>query len=920
MSKSVTCIFSLMSLFHVSSYGGNIFTLGIDDESQAEFSQESFNSNSAPGSPNLKDDDYYFSGSYDGIGVLQADEDIVNFERAVTNGDKNNRIHFHLDSNDIINAEYTLTVDLIGGGWWDATAGASGAGWGTHDVSANFNGVEVFAETEIIENRLVTAVFDASSVNAVAGENVIEITRTGGDSKGDGTDYGWIQFDYITLESGAFAEPGLIQSFSADSDEVAADSPTATLSWQIDSDPEITVFIDNGIGEVTAITSEGVGSIDVRISAVTTYVITVKGVDGDEESASVTIGYEPYAEIWTVGLIDGSQAEFSQEKGTSNEESDGSPLFQDDDYFIAGNYGGTIGNLESDEDWSNMDRAVTNNDPNNRFHFLLDSLQADERSQMRFTMNLISGGWWDADANSSGEGFGTHDVEIKLNGNVISSHPDITENELIVETFSGKKGGAVQGENVIEVSRTGGDSKGDGGNSGWIQIDFASLEVDLTEIVRDKPIVSFSSNKSLIAPGVSASLNWLVDPTAKVSIDQGIGDVSSKTIFGIGSIEVDPTVNTTYTLTSVRGADVETATVTVQVDLIEFFKPTVLEVTPDEPVARLSWSVYSVPGMTLSVDNGIGDVTGLTEDGSGSIEVRPSSTTTYTMTATRPNTPQEDTEQVSFTVEYNGYSVLWSLGVDDNTQAEFSQENFNSNALPGAADVKDDDYYFAGTYADIGEVLEDEDSSLNFERAVTNGDPNNRIHFMLSPEQASPSSEIRISMDLINGGGWDAPAGQGGAGFGIHDVAVKFNGEEVMSSEGIEKDTFLSATFNAAEVGAEIGENTIEITRTGGDSKGDGTDYGWIQFDYILAEIDSIGPRIFEINEYEYDADGKFLSITFPSSPGQSFLVEVSNDMQTWFEYDDSVEAAEEGSSTTYEVEFLGDEGDAFFVRASRFP
>jgi len=920
MSKAFLYISSLMLLFHLNLYGENIFTLGIDDESQAEFSQESFNSNSAPGSPTLKDDDYYFSGNYDGIGVLQSDEDIVNFERAVTNGDKNNRIHFHLDSNDIINNEYTLTVDLIGGGWWDAPAGASGAGWGIHDVHANFNGVEIFAETEIVENRLVTAVFDASSVNAVAGENVIEITRTGGDSKGDGTDYGWIQFDYITLESSAVAEPGLIQSFFADSSEVAADSPTVTLSWQVDSDPEISVFIDNGIGEVTAITSEGAGSIDVRISAVTTYVITVKGVDGDEETASVTIEYQPYAEIWTVGLINGSQAEFSQEKGTSNEESEGSPLFQDDDYYLAGNYEGAIGNLESDEEWSNLDRAVTSNDPNNRFHFLLDSLEADESSQMRFTMNLIWGGWWDAEANSSGEGFGTHDVEIKFNGNVISTHSGITENELIVEAFSGEEGGAVQGENVIEVSRTSGDSKGDGGNSGWIQIDYASLEVDLSEIVRDKPITAFSSNKSLIAPGVSASLNWLVDPTATVSIDQGIGDVSGKTIDGIGSIEVDPTVNTTYTLTSVRGADVETATVTVQVDLIEFFQSTVLEVTPDEPVARLSWSVYPVPGMTLSVDNGIGDVTGLTEDGSGSIEVRPSSTTTYIITATRPNTPQEDTEQVSLTVEYNGYSVLWSLGVDDNTQAEFAIEDFNSSPLPGAADVKDDDYYFAGTYADIGEVLEDEDSSLNFERAVTNGDPNNRIHFMLSPEQASPSSEIRISMDLINGGWWDALAGQGGAGFGIHDVAVKFNGEEVMSSEGIEKDTFLSATFNAAEVGAEIGENTIEITRTGGDSKGDGTDYGWIQFDYILAEIDSIGPRIFEINEYEYDADGKFLSITFPSSPGQFFLVEVSNDMQTWFEYDDSVEADEEDSSTTYSVELLGDEGDAFFVRASRFP
>ena len=920
MMKIFTSVFLSVILFHLNLYGENIFTLGIDDESQAEFSQESFNSNSAPGSPTLKDDDYYFLGSYDGIGVLQADEDIVNFERAVTNGDKNNRIHFHLDSNDIINNEYTLTVDLIGGGWWDAPAGASGVGWGIHDVRANFNGVEIFAESEIVENRLVTAVFDASSVNAVAGENVIEITRIGGDSKGNGTDYGWIQFDYITLESSAIAEPGLIQSFFTDSNEVAADSPTATLSWQVDSDPETSVFIDNGIGEVTAITSEGAGSIDVRISAVTTYVLTVKGVDGDEATASLTIGYQPYAEIWTVGLINGSQAEFSQEKGTSNEESEGSPLFQDDDYFLAGNYGGEIGNLESDEAWLNLDRAVTNNDPNNRFHFLLDSLQADESSQMRFTMNLIWGGWWDAEANSSGEGFGAHDVEIKLNGNVISAHSDITQNELIVETFSVDEGGAVQGENVIEVSRISGDSKGNGGNSGCIQIDYASLEVDLSQIVRDKPITSFSSNKSLIVPGTSASLNWLVDPTATVSIDQGVGDVSGKTIDGIGSIEIDPSVNTTYTLTSVRGNDVETAAVRVEVDLIEFFQSTVLEVTPDEPTARLSWSVYSIPGMTLSVDNGIGDVTSLTEDGSGSIDIRPSSTTTYTMTATRPNVPEEDTEQVSLTVEYNGYSVLWSLGVDDNTQAEFSIEDFNSNPLPGAAEAKDDDYYFVGNYADIGEVLEDEDSALNFERAVTNGDPNNRIHFMLSPEQASPSSEIRISMDMINGGWWDALAGQGGGGFGIHDVSVKFNGEEVMVSEGIERDTSLSATFTAAEVGAEIGENTIEITRTGGDSKGDGTDYGWIQFDYILAEIDSLGPRIFEINDYEYDAAGKYLSISFPSSPGQFFLVEVSNDMQTWFEYDDSVEADEEGSSTTYAVELLGDEGDAFFVRASRFP
>ena len=43
MSKAFLYISSLMLLFHLNLYGENIFTLGIDDESQAEFSQESFN-------------------------------------------------------------------------------------------------------------------------------------------------------------------------------------------------------------------------------------------------------------------------------------------------------------------------------------------------------------------------------------------------------------------------------------------------------------------------------------------------------------------------------------------------------------------------------------------------------------------------------------------------------------------------------------------------------------------------------------------------------------------------------------------------------------------------------------------------------------------------------------------------------------
>ncbi len=195
LTHGIAILLAIAILAPHSSRAAYIFTLGNDDGSQGEFSQEN-GPQAGPGAADVRDDDYYFAGTY-AIGTVVADEDWKNFDRAIANNDPTNRLHFNGIAG---NTDLTLTVDLIAAGWWDGAAGAAGAGTGTHDVSIDFNGVNILRQTGIVGNTLLELDFTSASVNAVAGENIIEITRTGGDSKGDGGNAGWIQFDHISLD------------------------------------------------------------------------------------------------------------------------------------------------------------------------------------------------------------------------------------------------------------------------------------------------------------------------------------------------------------------------------------------------------------------------------------------------------------------------------------------------------------------------------------------------------------------------------------------------------------------------------------------------------------------------------------------------------------------------------------------------
>ncbi len=172
-----------------------------------------------------------------------------------------------------------------------------------------------------------------------------------------------------------------------------------------------------------------------------------------------------------------------------------------------------------------------------------------------------------------------------------------------------------------------------------------------------------------------------------------------------------------------------------------------------------------------------------------------------------------------------GFSTLWIVGVEDGTPNEFDGESGSSNSLPGSALIKDDDYYLAGTYAAPIGFRATSETLSNFERAVTSGDPNNRIHFNLTASQASATSRFRITFRML----W---AGSGSvSGFGSHNLVVKMNGQ-TLATRTFTQDYVMTVLASSAQGAAVTGANRIEISRTGGSPN------AWIQFDYVTLEVD----------------------------------------------------------------------------------
>ncbi len=154
-------------------------------------------------------------------------------------------------------------------------------------------------------------------------------------------------------------------------------------------------------------------------------------------------------------------------------------------------------------------------------------------------------------------------------------------------------------------------------------------------VFRNLPAAVFAASPAQIKPGDSATLSWTTNQATACSIAPDIGVVPLN-----GEIVVQPTHNTTYTLTAEGpgGTTRKTVTVTYVQPIVEIQADP--EFLDEGQSATLTW-VFSNAD-TCTIDQGIGDV-----QLGGSLEINPDQTTTYTITATGPG--GSDTDSVTVT-------------------------------------------------------------------------------------------------------------------------------------------------------------------------------------------------------------------------------------------------------------------------------
>jgi hypothetical protein len=165
-------------------------------------------------------------------------------------------------------------------------------------------------------------------------------------------------------------------------------------------------------------------------------------------------------------------------------------------------------------------------------------------------------------------------------------------------------------------------------------------------------ISSFTANPSTINAGESSNLQWNIADATSVSINQGIGSVSSS-----GTRTVNPTVSTTYTITASNSAGSVTASAVIMITspglpLISSFTANPITINSGQS-STLSWNITGATSASISA--GIGTVNAT----SGTHQVSPNTNTTYTLTAT--NATGSSTAQVTVTMGVAGQPVINSF-------------------------------------------------------------------------------------------------------------------------------------------------------------------------------------------------------------------------------------------------------------------
>ncbi|MHC1753841.1 MAG: hypothetical protein AB9861_00120 [Methanosarcina sp.] len=195
-------------------------------------------------------------------------------------------------------------------------------------------------------------------------------------------------------------------------------------------------------------------------------------------------------------------------------------------------------------------------------------------------------------------------------------------------------------------------------------------------------IDSFDAGPEVIEPGELSTLSWEVSGATNVTIEPGLGAVNSG-----GSLSVSPSETTTYKLVASGDGEEKIATCTVTIEeedlLISSFDASPDSIRSGES-AVLNWHVAGVSNVTIEPDVG-------TVEPTGTLNVSPSDTTSYKLTASKDD--KEDVAYCTVTVEENPLSPKENMtSAEENVlppaenlpaqEEESPSENMPSEDLP----------------------------------------------------------------------------------------------------------------------------------------------------------------------------------------------------------------------------------------------
>ena len=178
------------------------------------------------------------------------------------------------------------------------------------------------------------------------------------------------------------------------------------------------------------------------------------------------------------------------------------------------------------------------------------------------------------------------------------------------------------------------------------------------EVISGSPAVNqFTANPTEIVEGESVTLQWATSNTTRVVIAPDIGETTVA-----GSQVVSPQTTTTYRLIAMSDTEMTMQELTVTVvaaeePIIRSFTVSPMTVVPGQS-ATLSWQTSNTDSVSINNDVGINLAP------TGTIEINPNETTTYTLTAFRLN--QSKTAQVTIVVQQNSPTII-SLSANPET-------------------------------------------------------------------------------------------------------------------------------------------------------------------------------------------------------------------------------------------------------------